>query len=262
MQTIEAQAMSPDFLSCWQAAGMHIDAQVRGGIQSWIKALPHPPFLEHLSFRLGNQLFFVRVEDADQRVKAPGSLHGLLTVAGGCQGYACRMPMHRKWLGGWVPVHRGWGLLDALTGQAIHPVDLLTEHKIEMTDWERQDLAVQAVRSYLENQGYRLLSWQGNPAVDPAVWFVGDSGHPEWVVVRTCDDLAPFGATRPSRWNEIAERVALQCATEARGHFASVLLTPPRQPDRAPDAPPRPLWRGHPVQAHFDGLQTVSATHA
>jgi hypothetical protein len=27
------------------------------------------------------------------------------------------------------------------------------------------------------------MSWQGNPSVDPSIWFVGDSG-PEWVVVR------------------------------------------------------------------------------
>lgn len=61
MHNIEMQEMSPDFLKCWQAAGMHLDKQVQGGIKSWLRAHPYPPVLEHLSFRLGNQLFFVRV---------------------------------------------------------------------------------------------------------------------------------------------------------------------------------------------------------
>ena len=66
MYEIEMQEMSEAFLPCWKAAGIHLSKQVDGGIQSWLRAHPYPPFLEHLSFRLGNQLFFVRVEDVDR----------------------------------------------------------------------------------------------------------------------------------------------------------------------------------------------------
>ena len=85
MYTIELQKMSPQFLDCWKAAGNHLNRQVQDGIQSWLRAHPFPPFLEHLSFRLGNQLFFIRVEDIDQDIEGPGSLAGLNTIADGCK---------------------------------------------------------------------------------------------------------------------------------------------------------------------------------
>ena len=247
----DQECMSDAFMACWQAAGVHLDAQIRGGIQSWLKAMPYPPFLEHLSFRLGNQLFFVRVEDAKGRVQGPGSLQDLQTVARGCQGFACRLPMRKKILGPWVPVHPGWGLVDAESGYPVNPVDLLTSEKIPMTEWERQDFAVQVVRTYLENQGFKLLSWQGNPAVDPAIWFVGHSRRPEWVVVRACSYPQRF-VSRPSAWASIAEGCS---APHSIGHFASVALTSARQPMRSETEAVEPLWRGHALQVRFDGLQ-------
>jgi hypothetical protein len=42
MYKIETQEMSPEFLKCWQAAGIHIDNQVQGGMKSWLKATPYP----------------------------------------------------------------------------------------------------------------------------------------------------------------------------------------------------------------------------
>lgn len=62
---------------------------------------------------------------------------------------------------------------------AIDPVTLVTDERIEMTRWELHDLVVQIVRNYLEQKGHRLMSWQGNPDVDPAIWFVGDSDRPQ-----------------------------------------------------------------------------------
>jgi hypothetical protein len=61
MYEISIDEMTPEFLECWRAAGKHLNNQVQGGINTWLRAHPSPPFLEHLSFRLGNQLFFVRV---------------------------------------------------------------------------------------------------------------------------------------------------------------------------------------------------------
>ncbi len=58
MYDVASEEMTPEFLECWRAAGAHLNRQVQDGIQSWIRAQPYPPFLEHLSFRLGNQLFF------------------------------------------------------------------------------------------------------------------------------------------------------------------------------------------------------------
>jgi hypothetical protein len=253
MHNIEMNEMSPEFLKIWQAAGMHLNSQVDGGIQSWLRAHPYPPVLEHLSFRLGNQLFFIQVEDADQKVEGPGSRRGLVSVASGCHGHACVMPMKRKFFGGsWVPVEPGWGLLNAETGKPINPVDMINDEKIEMTPWELQDMAVQVVRDHLEEQGFHLMSWQGNPEVDPAIWFVGKSKGPEWVVVRVCK-YPDNQAARPANWQSIAAG----CERMSRvGHFASVAVASMEQPFASDDEDPVPLWRGHGMHVRFTGLES------
>jgi hypothetical protein len=63
--------VSEEFTRCWRAALRHIEAQARAPLQSWLKANLQPPFLEHLSFRLGNRLFFIRIEDVDEKLEIP-----------------------------------------------------------------------------------------------------------------------------------------------------------------------------------------------
>src|SRR5829696_6828077 len=140
MHAIEMHEVSEEFARCWRAAGQHIQKQVQGPINSWLKASLNPPFLEHLSIRLGNQLFFVRVEDVEGRLVVPGTRQGLLIIARECKGHACMMPMKEK-ARTWTPEVRGWGLVDANTGRAVDPLTF-SDEKIEMSDWEVQDFAV------------------------------------------------------------------------------------------------------------------------
>ncbi len=246
MHDIEMHEVSEEFARCWRPAGLHIQKQVQGKI-SWLRAHLNPPFLEHFSFRLGNQLFFIRIEDEDGKVKAPGSRQGLQTIADGCKGHPCIMPMALKG-GDWTPVVGGWGLLDAQTGRQINPIDHVSDQRIEMTDWELHDFAVQVVRDHLTSSGRKLMSWQGNPAVDPSIWFVGDAG-PEWVVVRAARyPHAPPG--QPANWDRIAESSA---RLSRIGHFAPIVVA------NADDAfhssvPALPLWRGHALTIRFQGL--------
>lgn len=254
MHNIEMQQMSPEFLKCWQAAGNHLNKQVQGGIQSWLRAHPYPPVLEHLSFRLGNQVFFIRVEAEEEQVDGPGSVRGLISIADGCEGHACVLPMKRKFFGGdWVAKHAGWGLVDARTGDSVDPVMLITDQQIEMTDWELQDFSVQVVRNQLEKEGYQSMSWQGNPGVDPAIWFVGESKGPEWVVVRAV--RYPHNqASKPSNWNAIVD----ECFHLSNvGHFAQVAFASTDQPFQEEGEIPVPLWRGYGVHASYSGLERV-----
>jgi hypothetical protein len=185
MHEIEMHEVSEEFARCWQTAGQHLQTHIQGPLRSWLKANLIPPFLEHLSFRLGNQLFFLRIEDVDGQLQVPGSRKGLWTIAEGCKGYACLMPMRRR-AGCWLADEAGWGLLDAETGRSIDPITLVSEECIEMTDWELQDFAVQIVRDELQKSGRKLMSWHGNPAVDPSIWFVG--GHFASVIVANAKD--------------------------------------------------------------------------
>jgi hypothetical protein len=98
VRDIEMHEVSDELARCWQAAGRHIQTKVQGPLHSWLKVNLNPPFLERLSFRLGNQLFFIRIEDVDERLHVPGSRNGLVYLAQGCQGHPCIM--HRARLFG------------------------------------------------------------------------------------------------------------------------------------------------------------------
>ena len=252
MYDIPMDTMSAEFLACWQSAGHHLNQQVDGGIQFWLRAHPYPPFLEHLSFRLGNQLFFIRVEDVEGRVDGPGALHGLKLIAGETGGHACILPMKRQLSSGWVAAAGpGWGLVDAITRQPINPVSLVTGEKIPMTLWEIQDMAVQVVRGQLEASDYELMSWQSNPGVDPSLWFIGDSGGPEWVVVRPAV-FPKEQAERPSNWGDIA---AQSQHLSSIGHFASVAIASLDQLTGEEDGRVMPLLRGHALDVEFAGFE-------
>jgi hypothetical protein len=159
------------------------------------------------------------------------------------------MPMRRH-VGNWTTEVSGWGLLSALTELPVDPVALVSDERIEMTDWEVHDAAVQVVREHLTRAGKELMSWSGNPEIEPSVWFVGDSG-PEWVVVRAVRYPALM-ASPPADWARIAEC----CASLGKiGHFASVSFASADDafdPDHV--IPPEPLWRGYAMLVRFDGL--------
>ncbi|MBH9553978.1 hypothetical protein [Inhella gelatinilytica] len=221
-------------------------------MQSWIRSHPHPPYQEHLSFRLGNQLFFVRVIDADDEVAGLGSVRGLFSVAEQASGHACTMGMRRQGLAGrWQPVDPGWGLRNATTGALVDPVALVSDESTPMSAWEMHHLAVQVVEENLIADGYSEVSMQPNPRVSPSIWFVGDSGELEWVVVRCTHDLRA-DPVRPHDWDAIAEA----CAAKSEvGHFAWVVVQ-----ESAPDRPgieaglSRPR-RGHELSVIYSGFE-------
>jgi hypothetical protein len=252
MHDIEMQTATEEFSRCWREAGRHMQAQVQGGI-GWLKASLNPPFLEHLSFRLGNQLFFVRIESTDTALRPPGSRAGLLAISRGCNGHACIMPMVRRG-GAWGPSGPGWGLVDLQSGRPVDPVSLVSDEQIEMTDWELQDFAVQVVRDAIAKEGRELMSWQGDPGVDPSIWFVGDQG-PEWVVVRAARYPAETAAV-PANWDVIADR----CARLGKaGHFASVAVASTHGSfDPSGKPPATPLWRGHGMHVRYGGMKRLT----
>ena len=70
MHRVPIDTPSHDFIAAWSAAGSHLQSCIPDGSLVWLKARLEPPFLEHLSFRIGNQLFFVRLEAEDGSLKA------------------------------------------------------------------------------------------------------------------------------------------------------------------------------------------------
>lgn len=257
MRKIFMDEASREYAQCWQAAGIHLQQQAGGKINSWLRSNLEPPFLEHLSFRLGNQLFFIRVEDADGEVEAPGNPEGFFSIAEGCQGHACLMPMKRQGEE-WRPLLPGWGLQDAKTHQLINPPELITDQIVEMTDWELHDFAVQVVRQSLEGQGKELMSWQSNPGIDPSIWFVGEHG-PEWVVVRE----VRYPKKEAEMPENIQEIIGYCSKMSEIGHFASVSfanIDDPFDPNAAFSGNFLPLYRGHGAHIRYEGLKPISVS--
>jgi hypothetical protein len=251
MHDIEMHEASPEFAQCFQAAGRHLLTQAQGVELSWLKADLRPPFLEHLSFRIGNQLFFIRLEEVGRQLATPGGPQGLTSIADGCNGHACLMEM-RYTTHGWRPENPGWGLTDIKTGRSINPAELVSDEKIEMTDWELHDFAVQQVRHFaVEKEGKQLMSFCGNPGVDPSIWFIGENG-PEWIVVRAVR-FPENKAAIPDNINNIASSC---CKLSNVGHFASVAFAGAYS--KYDPENPEPLWRGYGMHANFSGLQSLA----
>lgn len=248
MHDIQMNKPSNEFARCWNAAGYHLQTQAGGRINSWLKATLSPPFLEHLSFRLGNQLFFIQIEDVDNQIDLPGNLDGLFYIADGCKSHACLLPM-KKINDEWRALLPGWGLQDARTRALLNPAELISDELIEITEWELQDFAVQVVRDALKEAGREIISTQGNPAVDPSIWFVGDHG-PEWVIVRGSrypQKIAP----KPDNF----DTVVANCVKHSpRGNFASVSCA---NLDGQTEKDKGKIYRGHAIDIHYEGLESV-----
>lgn len=247
---IPVEEVTPAFSECWRAAGSHLNSMARDARIGWPKSDLLPPFLEHLSFRLGNQLFFVRLEDADGHLVVPGTIEGLKMVAEGCRGVPCIMPMTKS-PDGWRPHLPGWGIIDATTRRSVDPAALVNDAKIEMTDWELHDFAVQVVRERLKADGYTVLSSQGNPDVDPALWFAVGNAK-QWVVVRAVR-FPTLVADVPHQWRDISKRCS---QISPHGNFASVAVAG-GETREGQDADIR-LLRGYPLFARYTGLSQPS----
>ncbi len=175
--------------------------------------------------------------------------------SGSCAGHACLMPMKRVGQD-WEPTESGWGLVDARTRLPVNPPALITDEMLEMTDWELQDLAVQVVRERITKDGHQLMSWNGDPRVNPSVWFVGASGGPEWVLVRAVR-YPEKEATEPENMIELKSHFDKMGFS---GHFASVAIASaddPFDPDAERNGNFVPLYRGCGMHIRYEGLRPL-----
>ena len=241
--------VSDDFVNCWHTAIMHLQTKGREVIK-WLKSDLIPPFLEHTSFRIGNQLFFVQIEDKDNELDTPSNLDGLRMITNGCDGVACLMPMRRKGVS-WEVVEPGWGLIDPQTREIINPYDLVTNEHILMTDWEIQDFAVQVVRNYLTDKlNFKIQSSQSNPLVYPSIWFK-EQKQEACVIV----NFGRYGYELPQLPKDTDKIIESFSQNTHKVYFGSVLFYHPNQKDTEDILP---LYRGHETGIKFSELKLLN----
>lgn len=240
MYDINMGEVSEEFQLCWSAAGQHLDS--RSGSIVWLRAHLHPPMVEHMSFRLGNQIFFIQLYDVEGFLSTPNNnVDGLVGHAELCNAIPCLLPM-KKIGNEWHVENNGWGLINPISQQIISPEELITDEVIEMSDWEIQDMAVTIIKNKLEESGKRIMSWQSDPLVYPSLWYEGDTG-PEYVVVGS--------ARRPIREAKLPLNIenikASSAKMSGKGYFVSVVLAAhddPFDPNAEENGNFLPLIRG------------------
>lgn len=195
--------ITPEFEECWYAAGQHLNLRIRDSGASWLRA-ELPVFREHLSFALGNQLFFIQLIDVDDPKNGWWHPARLTRAVEDANGIGCLMPMMRQG-STWTPAEPGWGLIDVSTHSSLIPAERVTEERILMTAWEIHDVGIQIARQHLESNGWTVTSWQSDLEVNPSI-FAGKDGQLCGFVVRN-SNKGPNKAARPENSKQIAAQL-------------------------------------------------------
>lgn len=172
MHPIEQSAPSPAFIEAWSFAGRDLSAQGQGAL-SWVRDHLHPPLVDHLSFRLGNQILCVLINVAtggqrslsradEDRLVSFCKLHSLI---------ACRYDLRRAPDGSLAKEGAGWNLVSLPGETPINPAGLVSAEPIPMSAWEIHDLGLQIVRRHLAEHQCNVTSYQSMLDLDPSLWF-------------------------------------------------------------------------------------------
>lgn len=192
-----------EFENCWYSAGQHLNLRVRDSGASWLRA-ELPVFREHLSFALGNQLFFIQLINFDDPENGWWQPTRLSRAVEDANGIGCLLPMKFQ-DGVWKPVEPGWGLIDMNSRLPLIPAEMVSEERILMTAWEIHDVGVQVARQHLADNGWTVTSWQSDMEVNPSI-FAGKDGQLCGFVVRN-SNKGPDKGARPGNAKQIAKQM-------------------------------------------------------
>lgn len=161
---------SKNFEDCYAVVKEHLLLKSDNALV-WQKSWPRPPFLEHLSFHLGNQKFFVAIADIDEELDVPPNTDGFVQAARLFNGIPCCI-WTRKVNGKWTVIGDDWALYAPegdewpVTGK-FNPTDLLTDIKIPLN---RAEIHYSAVRGLMSAYSEQFKGSKFNPQYDPDLW--------------------------------------------------------------------------------------------
>ena len=251
MHIIQQDEPSEEFRAAWVAAGRHIQSQCDSGL-NWIRADLKIPFIEHLSFRLGNQLFFVFIEAAEFQLAY--RYDGFISLSKFANATPCVLKMDKA-VAIYEPSNAGWGLTHAVTNEPVDPIALVNEELIEMSDWELHDFAISVVKGKLQEEGKNVYSTCSDFDIKPSLWFE-ENGQDHWVVIN--EYRHPHSLNGPPEDIEhIAESVSIRKAT---GYFAIVGVVnndDPFDSEARVNGNYLPLYRGHGMFIIFTGIELI-----
>ena len=241
------QTATEDFLDCWRSAGLHFNSMKSEYTLRYVDGPLCLPLLAHLTFILGNQLFFICIQGL---LQTPSGKEECIYAAKRANGIPCLLKMQRTDKG-WAPIFPGWGLVHAETLEIIDPPKMVNEDAIEISDWELMDCATQLVMRELDEEGKKIVSHDSNPDGAPSIYFEGEQKVKNFVQV--------IPARYPNlpdvdfkRLREIKEMV--RGYTSGKGFYAEVSLVASEDEGLEGNLP---LLRGRQYTAKFDGLKEI-----
>jgi len=258
MYKIDTYNISEEFLNAWRFAGKNLTNQGQGSL-NWIRAHLHQPFDDHLSFRVGNQIFSVLVELENSSMESSLTDRERNNQERFCLDnnlVPCIYKVKKTSHGEYERIFPDWNLVHAETKKPINPVELISEELVEMSPWEVHDVGIQLVADYIKKDGGEVGSYQSVLKIDPSIWFKRD-GIGSYVIVRTVRH-PELNAERPTNLNETIKSIKSLKSPEgkAEGYFASVGIA--NNEDSFDGKNSLPLYRGGGMHIRFTGIERLS----
>ena len=249
-QDIEIADYSQEFVECHTEIAEYLRLQGQRQI-SWLYFASFPTPV-HISFRLGNQIFFVRFQDVNNELHVPGHMEGFLAICEGFKCFPCILPI-RKSLKGWTAENSGWGLIDARTNKPLDPFSLISDEKIEMSEHEIHEAAVTHVHEqFLEKtMGYQVTRWIKDPILNPSVSFLNYRNEECHVIVGVSHSSEPL---KDIRLYMDTMHSALSRRPDSKVYFASVQVLSSYDDFKNPTMP---LYRGYPLSIAMPQLVSI-----
>ncbi len=149
----------------------------------WIKSDLTWPSFDHLTFAYGNQIFSVLIEiiDGEESQLSKQECQRCFVECAKNNLIPCVFQVSLRDM---KPLREGWNLLALETSLPIAPQDFVTDERIEMSEWELRNMAIQIVRDSVTQNGGKVLSFTDVLGIDPQVWFEDNTGTRAWVIVR------------------------------------------------------------------------------
>ena len=160
----------------------------------WIKAEYTTTAFEDLTFAYKNQIFCILVEFIDKKTGQSllpiQKIERLINESKKNNLIPCLYKVQILDLEKKLDIEnlkkfsKGWNLYHAETQLKVIPEKIVTDELVPMSDWEKNDFAIQVVKDYLKQQNYKLLSYQNVVGIDPQIWFENEEGQQCWILVR------------------------------------------------------------------------------
>ena len=267
---IDPQNPSKEFLRARNEAGVRLQEQFKkfaGRVEPqhdfrWIKADLTWPSFDHLTFGYKNQVFSVLVDLVQDRRGTLTSKEVKRCIDACTENnlVPCLFPVDAR---SFRPLKDGWNLSSPESGAAVVPEDSVDDVKVEMSEWELHNFAIQIVRDHIEkNMKSSILSYCDVLGIDPQIWFQDQQSNRCWVIVR---NFAILRGSESTEFKGIETRNPQLVPYD--GYFAavSVASSEPFTVDLDAKLVPlskrfdgsSPIYRGDGFYVNFKGLERI-----